>query len=84
MVIGIDPKIIRIIEKLYQDTECSVVMDGNLTKWFHVLIGVIQGCLLSPTLFLHFSGLCDGRIKVNSNSLQWMENHHVTSSMLMT
>jgi len=50
--IGIDPKIVRIIEKLYQDIEyAAVVIDRNLTKWSHVLIGVRQGCLLSPTLF---------------------------------
>jgi len=50
--IGIHTKIVRIIEKLYQDTECAVVIDGKLTKWFHVLIlRVRQGCLLSPTLF---------------------------------
>jgi len=47
----LDPKIVCIIEKLHQNTEYAVVIDGNLTKWFHVLIGVRQGCLLHPTLF---------------------------------
>lgn len=48
---GIDEKIVRIIENLYKDTECAVVIDGNITQWFSVKVGVRQGCLLSPNLF---------------------------------
>ena len=48
---GVDQKIVRIIEGLYNNTECAIVIDGNLTKWFSVNVGVRQGCLLSPTLF---------------------------------
>lgn len=49
--IGIDEKIVKIIENLYEDTQCAVVIEGNLTEWFTVEVGVRQGCLLSPTLF---------------------------------
>ena len=72
--IGIDPKIVRIIEKLYQDTECAVVIDGNLTKWFHVLVGVRQGCLLSPTLFNIFLDFVMAELKSIQTSLQLTEN----------
>ena len=48
---SIDGKIIRIIKNLYQDTEFAVVIDGNITEWFSVKVGVRKGCLLSPTLF---------------------------------
>ena len=30
--LGIDGKIVRIIQNLYKNTECAVVIDGNLTK----------------------------------------------------
>lgn len=48
---GVDGKIVRIIEAMYQETECAVVIDGQITEWFAVKIGLRQGCLLSPTLF---------------------------------
>ena len=49
--IGVDKKIVAIIEQLYSDTECAVVIDGQITDWFKVEIGLRQGCLLSPVLF---------------------------------
>jgi len=48
-----EPNIIRIIEKLYQDTECAVIIDRNLTKWFHNLIGDRQSCFIFLQPFLH-------------------------------
>ena len=49
--INVDPKIVRILENLYDNTECAVVIDGQLTAWFKVDVGLRQGCLLSPSLF---------------------------------
>ena len=52
-----DPKIVFIIEALYNDMECAVVIDGYLTKWFSVNVGFGQRRLLSTTLiniFLEF------------------------------
>ena len=49
--IGINKKIIKILETLYENSKCAVTIDGKLTEWFSVLVGVRQGCLLSPTLF---------------------------------
>ena len=49
--IGICNKIVSIIEKMYEKTTCAVIVDGLLTEWFSVSVGVRQGCLLSPTLF---------------------------------
>ena len=51
IAIGVDKKIVNIIEALYKDTECAIVIDGHITEWFKVNIGVRQGCILSPTLF---------------------------------
>ena len=49
--IGINQKIIQIIKSMYGKSTCAVMIDGRLTKWFEVTVGVRQGCLLSPTLF---------------------------------
>ena len=52
--IGVSTKIVNIIEKMYNNTQCSVAINGQLTKRFQVAMGVRQGCLLSPTLFSLF------------------------------
>ena len=52
--IGINKKIVRIVEKMYDKTICAVVVDDLLTEWISVSVGVRQGCLLSPTLFTLF------------------------------
>ena len=49
--IGICNKIVNIIEKMYEKTTYADAVDGLLTEWFSVNVGVRQGCLLSPTLF---------------------------------
>ena len=51
---GIDGKIIRIIKSLYQDTECAVVIDSNITEWFSVKVGVSQECSLSQLCSISF------------------------------
>ena len=40
--IGIEQKAIRIIKSMYNNTECAVAIDGNITDWFQVHIGVRQ------------------------------------------
>ncbi|KAK3865205.1 hypothetical protein Pcinc_029177, partial [Petrolisthes cinctipes] len=51
--IGIERKIVRIIKECYDKTQCSITVDGDLTKWFPVGVGVgvRQGCSVSPSLF---------------------------------
>ena len=57
-----------------ENAEHAFVINGQLTKWFRVEIGVMQGCLLSPilfSLFLEFvvadtKGLCK-EFKLDSN-----------------
>ena len=50
-VICIDSKVVIITEALYNDTECAVVIDGHLTEWFSLNVGLRQGSLLSLMLF---------------------------------
>jgi len=44
-------KIANVIENMYNKTLCAVEINRYKTEWFKVLVGVRQGCLLSPTLF---------------------------------
>ena len=41
----------RIIEQLYDEAASAVQMTGSIGEWFRTIVGVRQGCLLSPTLF---------------------------------
>ena len=49
--IGVNSSIVNMIENMYNKTTCAVIVNGYMTDWFEVMIGVRQGCLLSPTLF---------------------------------
>ena len=46
--IGKNKKIVSFVEKIYDKTTCAVVVNGLLTEWLSVSVGVRQGCLLSP------------------------------------
>ena len=61
--IGINKKIIKILETLYENSKCAVTIDGKLTEWFSVLVGVRQGCLLSPTSLIYFWSLLSMKLK---------------------
>ena len=51
--LGYDTKIIRLLESMYRNTASSVRVGprGELSDWFETLVGVLQGCVLSPLLF---------------------------------
>jgi len=36
---------------MYKETFSAVRVGGNLTEWFKTVVGVLQGCVLSPLLF---------------------------------
>ena len=48
---GLPQKIVHLISILYQNFECSVLMEINQTNSFSVWSGVWQGCILSTILF---------------------------------
>ena len=48
---GYPEKIVRLLEKLYQETFSAVRVDGCLTDWFRTLIVLLHECVLSPILF---------------------------------
>ena len=51
--LGYDNKIIRLIESMYRNSVSSVRVgtQGDVSNWFETLVGVLQGCVLSPLLF---------------------------------
>ena len=42
---------VKLLEDLYSKTVSAVRVDGEVTKWFRITVGVRQGCNLSPYLF---------------------------------
>lgn len=48
---GIPQKLVHIIQSLYENFECRVIYNNQLTEPFAVNIGVKQGCILLPVLF---------------------------------
>ena len=51
---NINASIIRAIENLYDKAQSAVLFNGSTGEWFRTTVGVRQGCLLSPTLFIIF------------------------------
>uniref|UniRef100_A0A8D9ACT3 Craniofacial development protein 2 n=2 Tax=Cacopsylla melanoneura TaxID=428564 RepID=A0A8D9ACT3_9HEMI len=49
---GVPQKLINLIKETYNEYQCQVIHRNNLTESFPVQIGVKQGCLLSPIIFL--------------------------------
>ena len=48
---NINASIIRTIENLYDKTQSAVLFNGSTREWFRTTQGILQGCLLSTTLF---------------------------------
>ena len=48
----INANLVRTIEQLYDKATSAVQMNGSIGEWFRTTVGVRQGCLLSPTLFI--------------------------------
>lgn len=69
--IGVDQNIVAIIEDMYDRTECAIQIDGKLTEWFSVNVGVRQGCILSPTLFNVFLEFVMDEVKSIHNELDF-------------
>lgn len=48
---SIPQKLVHIIMSLYENFECRMIYNNQLTEPFAVNTGVKQGCILSPVLF---------------------------------
>ena len=43
--------LIQVIRNLYNKVTSAVLCNSSIGDWFRTTVGVLQGCLLSPTLF---------------------------------
>jgi len=50
--LGLQSKVVDLMEALYMDTCSCICTDGVLSDWFTVGSGVRQGCRIAPDLFL--------------------------------
>jgi len=48
---GYPEKIVRLLENLYKGTFSTVRVGADVSDWFETIVGVLQGCMLSPLLF---------------------------------
>ena len=51
---NINVNLIQVIENLYNKAASADYLNGDIGDWFRTTVGVRQGCLLSPTLFIIF------------------------------
>lgn len=49
--LGLHDNVLNCLTALYENVKCCVWVNGRLTDWFPVDIGVKQRCILSPILF---------------------------------
>ena len=69
---GIPDKLVRLIQKYYEESSCRVIHDGQFTRSFEVKTGVRQGCLLSPLLFLlTIDWIMKATTENKRNGIQW-------------
>ena len=47
---GIPDKLIRMVKIMYDDFECSLLDEGEQTRWFEITTGVKHRCVMSGLL----------------------------------
>ena len=48
---GVDKVLVELVEYMYNQSKCAIIVNGKISEWFKVMTGVRQGCPLSPSLF---------------------------------
>ena len=43
--------LVRVIKNLYDKATSAVLFNSSIGDWFRTTVGILRGCLLSPTLF---------------------------------
>ena len=63
----VPPKLINLMSELYFGTESAVRCGGTISDLFPVVTGVLQGCVLAPTLFNNCMDWILGRMSESSS-----------------
>ena len=50
-IYNLGANLITMIKNLYDKATSVILFNGSTRDWFRTMVGVRQGCLLSPTLF---------------------------------
>ncbi|KAJ0169314.1 hypothetical protein K1T71_015198 [Dendrolimus kikuchii] len=61
---GINGQLMRAVQSTYEGCMACVRVEGSLSPWFDVNIGVRQGCVLSALLFILYLDDCLQRIRL--------------------
>lgn len=79
--IGINSKIIRIIEDMYNKASIKIKVDTKLSKQIGITKGVLQGEILSPLLFALF--LSDLKEYMRNKGIRGVSGNHKTEILLL-
>ena len=78
---GVRGRLLNGIKSFYENCRARVRMRRELTKWFKVGVGLIQGCVMSPWLFnVLMDGVVRGMeregkdIRLRSREREWEVN----------
>ena len=76
--IGLNGKLLDLIEDIYRKTTCAVKVDNRVTIFFNYDKGVRQGCPMSPLLFnIYINDIVEKIIKVSKSPIFIEENQNV-------
>ena len=71
---NVNRKLVEAIQSFYMKPKCAVRVAGEVSEEFEVKIGVRQGCILSPLLFITFidsvAKACTKMKKINVGMLK--------------
>ena len=71
---GIDGKDIRVLKNLYWEQMAAISIDGEISEWTYIKIGVRQGCVISPDLFSLYAEIIMRKVKQRSDHLKFTIN----------
>ena len=50
-VCGVGGKLLKVVQSFYVDSRACVRVGNDVSEWFLAIVGVRQGCVMSPLLF---------------------------------